>query len=434
MRTILQNRGLRLMFIANVISMIGSGLNSAGVTWYLLQVTHSEMALGTLVMLQTIPALFMLPFTGVIIDRRDRRHLVMALDAARGLVVLAIAILAWRGLAQLWQVYLMGVLVAAGFWMFWPTITALIQEMTPESRFTQSNSFLLAGFQGGWLIAGAVVGFTYNHIGLSGVLFIDFLSYALSFSLYLFVRRGRHTVAVPSKIKHESEVARFLHELREGIAYIKLRPALLLVGTSWSLFLGGMLSQGIITAPLSDRILNAGAVGYGWLNSGWGTGAFFGSFATPALIHGHGHRRAIAVATALMGISLIALPFVGTHLHGSIHFNAAFAVGTAMLASVAVYGVMGVCRALGGVAINSSMMEQVPKHFMGRVQNTFFFAGTVLQLVLSFVVGTVAHNRGLTEAFAIVGAVYLVASLTGGWPVKASAPVETARVEADAAS
>jgi len=419
------------MFIANVISMIGSGMNSAGVTWYVLQATHSEMALGTLLMLQTIPALFMLPFTGVVIDRKDRRHLVMTLDAARGLVVLAVAILAWRGMAQLWEVYLMGILVAAGFWMFWPTITALIQELTPDSQFAQSNSFLLAGFQGGWLIAGAVVGFVYNHIGLSGVLFIDFLSYALSFSLYLFVRRGRHTVAVAPTIQHESEVARFVHELREGIAYIRLRPALLLVGSCWSLFLGGMLSQGIITAPLSDRILNAGAVGYGWLNSGWGTGAFLGSFATPALIRGHGHRRTIAVSTALIGVSLIGLPFLGTHLHGTtIHVTATFAAGAAMLACVAVYGVMGCCRALGGVAINSSMMEQVPKHFMGRVQNTFFFAGTLLQLVLSFVIGTVAHNRGLAEAFAIVGTIYLVASVTGGWPAKASQPVEATQVEA----
>jgi MFS transporter, DHA3 family, macrolide efflux protein len=432
MRTILQNRGLRLMFIANVISMIGSGMNSAGVTWYVLQATHSEMALGTLLMLQTIPALLMLPFTGVVIDRKDRRHLVMTLDAARGLVVLVVAILAWRGLAQLWEVYLMGILVAAGFWMFWPTITALLQELTPDSQFTQSNSFLLAGFQGGWLIAGAVVGFVYNHIGLSGVLFIDFLSYALSFSLYLFVRRGRHTVAVGSKVKHESEVARFVHELREGIAYIKVRPALLLVGSCWSLFLGGMLSQGIITAPLSDRILNAGAVGYGWLNSGWGTGAFLGSFLTPALIRGHGHRRAIGVSTALMGLSLIALPFLGTHLHGSLNLTA-FSVGTAIVVSVAVYGVMGLCRALGGVAISSSMMDQVAKHFMGRVQNTFLFAGTLLQLVLSFVIGTVAHTRGLAAAFAIVGTIYLVASITGAWPVKGAAPMETAQVEADPA-
>jgi MFS transporter, DHA3 family, macrolide efflux protein len=429
MRNILQHRGLRLIFAANVVSMIGSGMNAAGVTWYVLQATHSETALGTLLMLQTIPALLMLPFTGVVIDREDRRRLVMTLDAARGLIILVVAVLAYRGMAQLWQVYLMSIMVAAGFWMFWPTINALIQELTPEAQLVQSNSFLLAGFQGGWLIAGAVVGFVYNHIGLSGVLFIDFLSYVLSFTCYLFVRKGRHTVAVASTIKHESEVARFLHELHEGIAYIRRRPALLLVGSCWSLFLGGMLSQGIITAPLSDRILKAGAVGYGWLNAGWAIGACFGAFYTPRLVRSHGHRRAIGVSTAIMGASLIALPFLGVHLHGQIHLTAGFTAALALLVAVVVYCLMGCGRAVGGVAITSTMMEQVPKHFMGRVQNTFFFAGTLLQLVLSLVVGTVAHDRGLAQAFAIVGTIYLLACAAGAWPAKATPePVEEAAV------
>src|SRR5215472_15152796 len=116
MKDILQHRGLRLIFAANVISMIGSGMNSAATTWYVLQVTHSEMALGTLLMLQTIPALLMLPFTGVVIDREDRRRLVMGLDAARGLVILLVAVLASQGAAKLWEIYAMAILVAAGFW------------------------------------------------------------------------------------------------------------------------------------------------------------------------------------------------------------------------------------------------------------------------------------------------------------------------------
>src|SRR6516162_7861735 len=140
MGNILQHRGLRLIFAANVISMIGSGMTSAGVTWYVLQATHSEVALGTLLMLQTIPAMLLLPFTGVVIDREDRRHLVMTLDAARAVVILIVAVLAYRGLAQVWEIYLMPILVAAGFWMFWPTINALIQELTPESHFVHSNS------------------------------------------------------------------------------------------------------------------------------------------------------------------------------------------------------------------------------------------------------------------------------------------------------
>jgi MFS family permease len=426
MRNILQHRGLRLIFAANVVSMIGSGMNSAGVTWFVLQATHSEMALGTLLMLQTIPALLMLPFTGVVIDREDRRRLVMALDAARAVVILIVAVLAYRGLAQLWEIYLMAMLVAAGFWMFWPTITALIQELTPESHFVQSNAFLLAGLQGGWLIAGAIVGFVYNRIGLAGVLFLDFASYLISFSCYLFVRKGRHTVAVAANApQHESEVARFVHELKEGIAYIRHRPRLLLLGSCWALFIGGMLSQGIVTAPLSDRILNAGAVGYGWLNCGWGVGAFLGAFATPAVLRDTGHRRAIGISMATLGASLIALPFLGTYLHGSIRLSVALEISIPLLVCALVYCIMGCSRALGGVAITSTMMELVPKHFMGRVQNTFYFAGTLLQLVFSFAVGTVAHKRSLTEGFAIVGAIYLLAFLAGTWPVKAvPEPVE----------
>src|SRR5947209_7859216 len=177
MRSILRRRPLRLVFAANLVSMLGSGMNAAAVTWHLLQSTHSEMALGTLVVLTTVPAILMLPFTGVIIDREDRRRLVMLLDAARGLVVLSVAILALQHRVQNWQLYLMNTLVAAGFWMFWPTITALIQELTPDSQFVQSNTFLLAGIQGGWLIAGAIVGFMYDKVGLGGVLLLDFSTY-----------------------------------------------------------------------------------------------------------------------------------------------------------------------------------------------------------------------------------------------------------------
>ncbi len=408
---------MRLIFAANLVSMIGSGMNSAGVTWFLLQKTHSEMALGTLLMLQTIPALLMLPFTGVVIDREDRRWLLMALDAVRALVILAVAILAYRGVATIWEIYLMAVLVAAGFWMFWPTITALIQELTPESQFVHSNSFLLAGVQGGWLVAGAVVGFVYNKIGLAGVLFIDFASYVLSFACYLFVRKGRVTVALADDGKaHESAVAQFVHELREGLSYIRLRPRVQLTGICWALFIGGMLTQGVITAPFSDRILQAGAVGYGWLNAGWAIGACLSAVYTPALIRGTGHRRSVGVSMALLGLSLISLPFLGAHVHGT----AFGSLKMALLAAVTVYCLMGCCRGLGGVAITSAMMELVPKHFMGRVQNTFYFLGTSLQLVFSFTVGTIAHNRSLAEAFAIVGAIYLLACLAGSWPVKDS--------------
>ncbi len=170
MREAFQHRGMRLLFVANLISMIGSGMNAAAVIWFILQTTHNEVSLGLLVALQTLPSLVLLPFTGVLIDREDRRHLMMWLDVTRGLIILLVAVLALTQHVRVWQLYGMTILVAIGFWMFWPTINALVQELSPEDKLIDSNSLMLAAVQGGWVLAGAVVGFVYNKIGLGGIL------------------------------------------------------------------------------------------------------------------------------------------------------------------------------------------------------------------------------------------------------------------------
>src|SRR6202165_702494 len=111
MRAILQKKALRYVFGANMISMLGSGMNSAAVAWYILQATHSEVARETFAVLQPLPAMLMLPFTGVLIDREDRRRLVMMLDAARAVIILTVAILAFMGKAKIWELYLLNTLV-----------------------------------------------------------------------------------------------------------------------------------------------------------------------------------------------------------------------------------------------------------------------------------------------------------------------------------
>ncbi len=416
MRSILQKRALRFVFAANVISMLGSGMNAAAVAWYILQATHSEMALGMFAVLQTIPAMLMLPFTGVIIDREDRRRLVMWLDAVRAIIILTVAILAFMGKAKIWELYLMNMLVAAGFWMFWPTITALIQELTPGEEFVHANTFLLAGVQGGWLIAGSIVGFVYNRIGLGGVLLIDFSTYLVSFLCYFAVRKGRHVVPRPTElhadlVAAETAVTRFVREMREGIQFLRGRRKLVLLGVSWALFLAAMLTGVVVTPPLSDKVFHAGAVGYGWLNAGWGTGAFMSALYAPWLIAGLGARRSIAISMGLLTISMILAPL------------------SPMLAvAVLIYAVMGSARGVSGVAINTSLMEEVPQHFMGRVQNTFYFAGTALQICLALLVGAVAQVS-LVAGFSIIGLVYAVAFVSASWPVGAATPAEVSTAE-----
>jgi MFS family permease len=414
MRASFGNRPLRFVFAANLISMVGSGMNSAAVAWYILQATHSEMALGTFAVLQTLPAMLLLPFTGVVIDREDRRRLVMWLDAIRAVIIVIVAILAFRHRVQVWQLYLMNTLVAAGFWMFWPTITALIQELTPESEFVQSNTFLLAGVQGGFLIAGAIVGFIYDHIGLGGVLTLDVSTYVLSFLCYFAVRKGRHIVISPQELRAdivaaETQFERFWREMREGLRFLRDHRPVVLLGISWALFLGAMVTGVVVTPSLSDRVFHAGAKGYGWLNAGWGSGAFISALYAPQLIAKLGGRRAIAFSMALLAVCVALAPISGF-----------------LVLAIATYFTMGSARGVGGVAMNTNLMEMVPRHLMGRVQNTFYFFGTFLQLLLAICVGTIAQKVSLVVAFAILASVYALSFIASSWPLESKVAKEVA--------
>jgi MFS transporter, DHA3 family, macrolide efflux protein len=410
MRSILQKKALRFVFAANVVSMVGSGMNAAAVAWYILEATHSEIALGTFAVVQTLPAILLLPFAGVIIDREDRRRLVMMLDAARALVIVTVSMLAFLGKVKIWELYAMNTLVAAGFWMFWPTITALIQELTPGDEFVHANTFLLAGVQGGWLIAGSIVGFVYNKIGLGGVLLIDVSTYVVSFLCYFAVRKGRHVVPRPAELHSdivaaESAMEKFFREMREGIAFLRERREIVMLGVSWALFLSAMMTGVVVTPPLSEHF-HAGAVGYGWLNGGWGVGAFVSAFYAPLFIRKFGARRSIAISLGLLTVMMISAPMVPF-----------------LALAVAVYALMGSARGITGVSLNTSLMEQIPQHFMGRVQNTFYFAGTIFQVLQAYLVGAIAQHN-LAAGFSVIGLVYAVGFITATWPIRVSPAVE----------
>jgi MFS family permease len=165
----------------------------------------------------------------------------------------------------------------------------------------------------------------------------------------------------------------------------------------------------VVTPSLSERIFHAGPVGYGWLSAGWGTGAFISALYAPQVIARLGGRRAVAFSMALLSVAMICAP-----------------VSRFLILAMTAYFVMGSARGVGGVAMNTSLMEMVPKHLMGRVQNTYYFAGTFLQIALAISVGAVAHKVSLVGGFAILAIVYGLSFVAASWPVGAVVAVEEA--------
>src|SRR6516162_11013728 len=100
-------RGFRFFFVAMFVSLFGSGMNFAGTSWYILAATHSTVKVSLQVIVVTLPGLIVPFLGGVLIDRFDRRYLGVLLDLSRGLAVIVIAYIAWRGHLHIWHLYLM---------------------------------------------------------------------------------------------------------------------------------------------------------------------------------------------------------------------------------------------------------------------------------------------------------------------------------------
>ncbi|HEX3118853.1 MAG TPA: MFS transporter, partial [Candidatus Acidoferrum sp.] len=159
-------RGFRYFSVAMFVSLFGSGLNFAAVSWYILTATHSTIAVSMQVIVVTLPGLFVPFLGGVLIDRYDRRYLGIGLDIARGIAVLTIAYLAWQGHLDIWHLYVMTLITGTGSAMYWACVNALVQEVMPPDQFTGANAAVLIGVQSGMLMAGAFVGFIYDSIGI----------------------------------------------------------------------------------------------------------------------------------------------------------------------------------------------------------------------------------------------------------------------------
>ena len=404
-------RGFRFFFVAMFVSLFGSGMNFAGVSWYILAATHSTVKVSWQVMVMTIPGLFVPFLGGVLIDRFDRRYLGVMLDLVRGCFVLATAYIAWRGHLQLWHLYGMTLITGTGSAMYWATVNALVQEVIPPNQFTGGNAAVLVGVQSGMLIAGACVGFLYNTAGIAGILAIDGATYFVSAYCLYRVRKGyvspRDRQRYPREFNEATEATAEALEsggnpevaeaglslavyadMKEGFGYLRQQPLVRALGITHSIMMAGVVSANVVLVALANDILRADARGYGFLEAGWATGAICGGLIASQL-PGAKRMPLYVGACAVLAAGHMATPFV------------AFLVG-----AVTIQMVFGFCRALGGVVAQSSLMSIVPRHLMGRTQSAMAILTTVVQLLMTFSLGWVAKDAGLVAAYALLALLY----------------------------
>jgi MFS family permease len=404
--------GFSFFFLAMLVSLFGTGMNFAGVTWYVLAATHSTVKVSLIVILVTLPGLVVPPFGGVLIDRVDRRYLGMILDGARALIVLGTAALAYVGRLSLWGLYSMVLLLGVGFAIYWSTTNALIQELVPEQELITANATVLIAVQGGMAAAGALVGFIYERAGLAGILGIDGTTYLVSAFCLLMLRHGYYapveiqkaglvaaspTIEAPPEMSEPTlmraeevwrGVSGVFADIFEGLAYLREQPRVMALGFTYACMMAGVISANVLVVALARDLLSSGATGYGYIEMGWATGAIVGGLAAGSLARKN-PCGALILALATLAVGHTLFPYV-RFLGLAIAMNALF----------------GFCRAVGGVLTQSSILAAVPRRLMGRTQSAFSVIATVLQVAMSYLLGSFAEHFTLSIAFLVLGAIY----------------------------
>ncbi|MEP6649314.1 MAG: MFS transporter [Lapillicoccus sp.] len=263
-------RNYRIYASGSLVSNVGTWMGRVGQDWLVLtQLTdHSSSALGLVTGLQFLPFLLLAPVTGMIADRFSKRHVLMTTQSFLALSAMALAVLTLTGHVELWHVYVIAFLQGVATAVDNPARQSFVSEMVPKDRLTNAVALNSASFNAGRLIGPGVAGLVIAAVGTGWALLVNGLSFGFVLASLL-AMRVRDLRPTPR--------ARGKGQIRQGLAYVRSRPDVMLVmALVFVLGTFGMNFQ-ITTALMATKEFHEGATEYGMLGSIMAIGSLAGA-------------------------------------------------------------------------------------------------------------------------------------------------------------
>ncbi|HUI87989.1 MAG TPA: MFS transporter [Anaerolineales bacterium] len=240
--------GFTFVWIGQIVSVLASGMTSFAMTIYMYQQTHSATAMGLVQVAYITPFLIMSPIAGVMVDRYNRKLMMMVSDIAGGIATLSLFILFSTGHLAYWQIYIAVAVSGVGTTFQWPAYSAAISTMVSKEQYGRANGMMSLIEAGPGVVSPFLAGALIPIIQIGGILLIDSITFWTAiFALALvFIPQPPHTTE-----GHEAEGS-FWKQAAFGSKYIFARPSLL--GLQMVFFFGNLFS-GIGFTVLAPMIL-----------------------------------------------------------------------------------------------------------------------------------------------------------------------------------
>jgi len=397
----LRHRNYRLYFIGQLTSLAGTWMQSAAQAWLVLGLTNSSLMLGVVSFAQFLPILLVGLFAGVVVDRIDRRRMLLGTQTLLMLSAFMLAGLTWSGTVRVWHVIALAAFNGTVSSFDMPGRQSLVVEMVGYEDLANAIALNSMMFNSARMLGPAAAGILIAWLGIGTCFFLNGISFlAVIWSLYLMV--------IPARTIAGRGTAMF-KQLREGLEYVwRHRP--IFQQMALAAISNGFGYQYLVLVPLFARnVLHGGAGTYGALVAIQGLGSVIGAATLAWRVTTSGIRTHLIAGLLISAVGIVAFgvsPWIGLSLAAQLIIGAGL---TNFRAS------------------NNTLVQLfVSDDLRGRVMSTYQLAAVGLTPIGALAVGYLGTALGPRQAVLICGTITLMCGVTLLTSLKAVGAAESA--------
>lgn len=384
------------VWTGQAVSLLGSQLVQFALIWWLTKTTGSATVLATASLAGLLPQVFLGPFSGVLVDRWKRRNIMILADSAIALATVVLAVLFWRGAAQIWHIYALIFVRSAMTGFHAPAMQASTSLMVPRqhlSRVQGINQMLNGGLN---ILSAPLGALLLEVLPLQGVLAIDVATAALAIAPLFFI-------AIPQPAPRRAadgseERGGFWEDLRAGMRYVWGWPGLVMLMVMATL-INFVIAPAFALLPiLVSGHFGGQAIHLAWLEATMSVGVILGGLTLG--IWGGFNRR---ILTTLLGLFGLGLGTMAVGLVPATGFNL----------GLGVLFVAGFALPITNGPVHAVVQSVVSPEMQGRVFTLLGSAATAVSPIGLLIAGPVADWLGVQSWFVFGGVVTLLMAVAG---------------------
>jgi MFS family permease len=395
----LRHHNFRLFWFGQLISLIGTWMQSTGQAWLVLQLTHSAWLLGIVGALQFLPVMLLSLFGGVIADRLPKRRVLLFTQSFATLQAATLWVLVATGTVQIWHVLVLAALLGMTNAVDMPTRQAFVAEMVGREDLPNAIALNSSLFNMARIVGPGIGGLLIAWLGLAPLFLLNAISFIpVIIGLALIDITQLHA----AKRKLDAPKQSTLQSVREGLTYIRSTPVVLLIISVVGVVSLFGINFNVILPLFATNVLHVGPAGFGFISSALGFGALVSAL---WLAWRNKNPSFSQMMIAAILFSILEMGFAFSHLY---------------LLSLALIASVGFAQIVFSATSNTTLQTVTPDHLRGRIMSVYMlvFAGSIP--LGNLFTGGLAHLFGAPIAL-LAGAVLSLLAAMAGWLLRAKA-------------